>query len=146
MKTVRVKSIEETNALANKVATLLEGDGLLCMAGDLGAGKTTFTKALGKALGIDDVITSPTFNILKIYDGEPMLYHIDAYRLEGIQQDLGFEEVFDENGIKVVEWYDYINDVLPSERLEIHIALDGEDRLFQVSGIGKKYQEIEEVL
>ncbi|OCN04427.1 tRNA threonylcarbamoyladenosine biosynthesis protein TsaE [Erysipelotrichaceae bacterium MTC7] len=146
MKQIVISSLEETNELAQKIASLLQGDGLLCLSGDLGAGKTTFTKALGKALGIDDVITSPTFNILKIYEGDIPLYHIDAYRLEGLSQDLGFEEVFDETGVKVVEWYDYIADILPKERLEINIALDKDNRVFQIQAIGKKYEDMEEVL
>lgn len=146
MKEIRVHSMEETNALATKLAKLLEGNGCICIAGDLGAGKTTFTKALGKSIGIEDVITSPTFNILKIYEHEIPLFHVDAYRLEGITQDLGFEEIFEEAGISVIEWYPFIADKLPVERLEIEIVLDGDVRVFKVVGNGTRYKKIEEEL
>jgi len=143
MKKIEIYTLQDTNNLAIKIASLLDGNGCICLAGDLGAGKTTFSKALGKAIGIKDVITSPTFNILKIYEGNPTLYHIDAYRLEGLHQDLGFEEVFEEKGIVVVEWYSYIHDILPKEYLKIHIELDGDKRIFKIEGIKDKYKQIE---
>lgn len=143
MKNIEIHTLQDTNDLATKIASLLNGKGCICLAGDLGAGKTTFTKALGKAIGIEDVITSPTFTILKIYEGEPTLYHIDAYRLEGITHDLGFEEVFEDDGIVVVEWYAYIQDILPKEYLQIHIELDKDKRIFEIEGIGEKYQQLE---
>lgn len=105
MKEIEVNTLEETKALAQRIADLLPRPSLITLSGDLGAGKTTFTKSLGKELGVKSTINSPTFTILKSYrmaDGAP-LHHIDAYRLEGIVQDLGFEECFDE-GVCVVEW------------------------------------------
>ncbi len=146
MKEIVIRSIDETNQLAEKIALALKGEGCLCLSGDLGAGKTTFTKALGKALGIEDVITSPTFQIMKIYEGNTMLYHIDAYRLEGVNQDLGFEEELEDSGVKVIEWYDYIADVLPKERLEIAIEIHQDERIFKLNPIGDKYQQIVEAL
>lgn len=143
MKEIKAHTIEDTNKLAEKIAMLLNGNGCICLSGDLGAGKTTFTKALGKALGIEEVITSPTFNILKIYEGKHNLYHIDAYRLEGLKQDLGFEEVFEEDGICVIEWYEFIKDIIPQQRLEIEIVLDGETRVFKIHGTSSRYVEIE---
>lgn len=143
MKKIEIHTLQDTTNLATKIATLLHGNGCICLAGDLGAGKTTFTKALGKAIGIEDVITSPTFNILKIYEGTPTLYHIDAYRLEGLSQDLGFEEVLEEEGIVVVEWYPYIQDILPKEYLQIRIELNGETRIFEIEGVGATYQQLE---
>lgn len=143
MKEIDVHTLEDTKKLATKLAGLLNGNGCICLSGDLGAGKTTFTKALGKAIGIEEVITSPTFNILKIYEGDINLYHIDAYRLEGQQEDLGFEEIFEEDGIKVIEWYAFIESILPKERLQITIELDGDKRIFKIEGIGAYYQKIE---
>ena len=117
------------------------------MTGDLGAGKTTFTKSLGKALGVKTTINSPTFTILKQYEGKFTLYHIDAYRLEGITQDLGFEELFEEDGVCIVEWPQYIEYALPKERLEIKITNgEGEHRIFQINAIGEAYQRLEEQL
>lgn len=146
MKEVRVTSLEETNQLAKKIASKLSAPALITLSGDLGAGKTTFTKGLAKALGINATITSPTFTILKSYEEKVTLHHIDAYRLEGIVQDLGFEEIFEEEAICVVEWYDFIEYALPKERLQIAISLDGEDRIFKIEAIGDRYTSILEAL
>ena len=143
-----MNTLEETKALAQRIADLLPRPSLITLSGDLGAGKTTFTKSLGKELGVKSTINSPTFTILKSYrmaDGAP-LHHIDAYRLEGIVQDLGFEECFDE-GVCVVEWPDYIEAALPKERLNIVIKQGLEEqRFFQLEGVGSAYEHIVEEL
>lgn len=118
---IEIHSIEETQALAQAIARLCQNKHVvITLDGDLGAGKTTWTKAFGKALGVISTINSPTFTILKSYtqgNGQP-LHHIDAYRLEGASQDLGFEDCFDE-GITVVEWSEFIQDQLPEDRLSL---------------------------
>ena len=148
MKEIEVNTLEETKVLAQRIADLLPRPSLITLSGDLGAGKTTFTKSLGKELGVKSTINSPTFTILKSYrmaDGAP-LHHIDAYRLEGIVQDLGFEECFDE-GVCVVEWPDYIETALPKERLNIVIKQGLEEqRFFQLEGVGSAYEHIVEEL
>lgn len=147
MKEIVVRSLDETNQLATKITELLAGNGCLCLQGDLGAGKTTFTKQVAKCIGIEDVITSPTFQILKLYDeNDIVLRHIDAYRLEGIKQDLGFEELLEDDGITVIEWYQYMSDFLPKERLEINIELQGDTRIFKFNPIGDKYIKLVEEL
>ena len=148
MKEIEVNTLEETKALAQRIADLLPRPSLITLSGDLGAGKTTFTKSLRKEHGVKSTINSPTFTILKSYrmaDGAP-LHHIDAYRLEGIVQDLGFEECFDE-GVCVVEWPDYIEAALPKERLNIVIKQGLEEqRFFQLEGVGSAYEHIVEEL
>lgn len=147
MKIIKISSLVETEAIAKILASKLFPGTLITMTGDLGAGKTTFTKFLGKAIGIVKTINSPTFNILKIYDGDLRLYHIDAYRLEGIQQDLGFEEVFEDDGICIVEWPQFIEYALPKDRLEITITNGpGEQRIFSFNGIGTRYKNMEDQL
>ena len=148
MKQIRVTSLKQTRELAMKIASLLPVPSLLTLSGDLGAGKTTFTKGLALGLGIEDTVTSPTFTILKSYEGEDVtLHHMDAYRLEGIVQDLGFEEeIYDENAVCVIEWSHFIEYALPEERLEINILLDGEDRIFTFIPKGKKYEEVVEAM
>ena len=89
------KNSQETKDLAAKLAKYLFEGSLITLSGQLGAGKTTFTQGLAKGLNIKKNVTSPTFNLLKIYNGDLPLYHIDAYRLEGINQDLGFDEYID---------------------------------------------------
>lgn len=147
-KIYRIRSLDETNHLASAIAKEMKAPALLVLSGDLGAGKTTFTKGLAKALGVQKTVTSPTFTILKSYQGNMItLHHIDAYRLEGISQDLGFEEIFEEeDAVCVVEWYQYIEDVLSKERLFIEIALDGEERIFTLKANGAQYEAILEVL
>lgn len=148
MKEICVNTLAETKELAERIASLLKTPALITLNGDLGAGKTTFTKALAKALGIKSTVTSPTFTILKSYkNGDLNLHHIDAYRLEGITQDLGFEEIFEEdNAVCVVEWFDFIEYALPKERLSIDIMIEEESRIFKIDAVGEKYNTILEVL
>lgn len=103
----KVKSVDETYALAKKVADTLDGGEVLLLDGDLGAGKTTFTKGLAKALGVKEEVTSPTFTILNVYeDGRLKLNHLDMYRVESADElaELGIEECFDEDAVTVIEW------------------------------------------
>ena len=118
---IEIHSLKETQEFATKMADLCRNKQLvITLDGDLGAGKTTWTKSFGKALGVKNVINSPTFTILKDYkqEGGVPFHHIDAYRLEGKCQDLGFEDCFDE-GITVVEWSEFIEDQLPQDHIKI---------------------------
>ncbi|MGL5540721.1 MAG: tRNA (adenosine(37)-N6)-threonylcarbamoyltransferase complex ATPase subunit type 1 TsaE [Erysipelotrichaceae bacterium] len=147
MKTIQIHNLEQTNQLAYRLADELEAGSLILLSGDLGAGKTTFTKALGKQLGVKKTINSPTFTILKTYHGRLPMYHIDAYRLEALHQDLGFEELFDGDGVCIVEWPQYVEEFLPADRLEIQILrVDDDQRTFLIHGIGDFYEKIEEKL
>lgn len=150
MKILQIHSLLETKKLAEKLAAHLQGKAALCLLeGDLGAGKTTFTKAFGKALGVKRTINSPTFTILKSYQMEDgrMLHHIDAYRMEGITQDLGFEELFNEDAICVVEWPNFIASFLPKECLKIKIMREGEEeRRIECTSYGEAYKHIVEDL
>ena len=147
MKEIKVYSLEETQELGNKLGSIINSNLIITLTADLGAGKTTFTKAIGKSLRIKKTINSPTFTILKSYYGKLPLHHIDAYRLEGITQDLGFEEIFDDEAVTIVEWPVYIEDLLPKDRLEIEIKrISDNERLFILRGVGKKYEEIERML
>lgn len=142
---IEIHSLQETQEFAQKMADLCRDKQIvITLDGDLGAGKTTWTKAFGKALGVKRTINSPTFTILKSYkqgNGQP-LHHIDAYRMEGAHQDLGFEDCFDE-GISVVEWSEFIEDQLPADRLQMCIeeGID-ENRMITIEALGKVSQEI----
>ncbi len=117
---------------------------VICLNGDLGSGKTVFTKGFAAALGIDEVITSPTFNIIKEYvNGEMPLYHMDVYRLEGNIEGTGITEYFDKDGVTIIEWAEMIKDYLPEERLEISFKVIGENkRVLKIVPYGQKYEEI----
>lgn len=106
------KNENDTINIAKKIAQKLKPNTLIYLNGDLASGKTTFTKGLGVGLNIKNIINSPTFTILKIYDGNLKLYHIDAYRLEGISYDLGFDELINDDGVVVIEWSKYIENNL----------------------------------
>lgn len=146
-KVVKVNNLEETIALGNRLGLLLQPNMLLTLSGDLGAGKTTFTKGIGQGLGITKVINSPTFTILKQYQGRLNLSHFDAYRLEGQDDDLGFEEIFDSDDVCVVEWANFIEDILPVDRLTIEIKkIDENIREFVFKTNSEKYAQVVEAL
>ena len=116
---------------------------VITLEGELGVGKTTFTKGIGKGLGVTKIINSPTFTIVKEYQGKVPFYHFDAYRLEGENEELGFEEMFEDGGVCVIEWPMYIQDILPQERLEIHMTKNS-DQTRQMTFVpyGEKYQQL----
>ena len=146
-KTIFVENLEATLSLGKKLGELLQPGMLITLDGDLGAGKTTFTKGIGQGLQIKRVINSPTFTILKQYRGRLQLSHFDAYRLEGQDNDLGFEEIFDSYDVCVVEWPEFISDILPEKRLEIQInKIDENARKLVLKAIGKEYVQLLEAM
>ena len=138
----------ETIALAENIESEHFPGMVICLNGELGSGKTVFTKAFASALGIEDDVTSPTFNIIKEYhNGELPLYHMDVYRLEGNVNELGLDEYFDGDGVTIIEWADMIEDHLPKERLDINIRVTGEDtRVIVLKPHGKVYEDICEAI
>ncbi len=146
----RVKTIDslaEMREFAHLCARQMTAGFVLGLEGDLGAGKTTFTQFLGEALGIEGVINSPTFTIMKVYEeGRLPLYHIDAYRLDGIGADYDLEEYIDGEGIAVIEWYSRILKSMPEEYLAFTIEWAGEEkRIITMKGRGH-YASIVEAL
>ena len=135
---------EETCELAKIISDNCFRGFLLALNGELGAGKTRLSKAIGYNLGITQTINSPTFNILKCYfNGRLPLYHIDAYRLEGMKQDLGFEEYIEGDGVCLVEWSTFIDYLLPKEYLDIAIYIKEDNkREFIINSYGSKYDDV----
>ena len=134
---VLVSNLIEMKLFAEKIAEGVFPGFVVGLAGDLGAGKTTFTQFFGKALGINDRINSPTFTIMKHYQGDVFLTHVDAYRLEDVMEDEGIEEYLDGDGVSVVEWYPYIVKSMPEMFLKIHIELVSLDiRKITIEGEG----------
>ncbi len=135
---------KETIALGWKLGSLLEKGSVIALKGDLAAGKTTFTKGIAQALHVRQIVNSPTFTILKIYEGDLPLYHVDAYRLEGNDYDLGFSSYEDE-GVMVIEWPEYYEAHLPGEYMEVDLNyVDEESRSIDFIGHGEKYEKIAE--
>ncbi len=133
---------EETIALGEKLGKMLEKGTTIALKGDLAGGKTTFTKGIGRALNVKSIINSPTFTILKIHEGDMPLYHIDAYRLENNEYDLGISEYEDE-GIMVVEWPEYYDHYLPKEYIEVDFTyIDDDTREIGFISHGNRYKNI----
>ena len=140
-------SYEETIELGKKLGLLLQENDVVLLAGDLGAGKTTFTKGIGASLGVKRTINSPTFTIVKEYSGNKKLYHLDLYRLEGMGQDFYLEEYFNNNAVVVCEWPLNIEEILPEQYLMINIYYDGDNRRrFEFIAKGKRYEELKEAI
>lgn len=134
---------QETMLLGQQLASLLKNNTLILLDGDLGTGKTTFTKGIAKGLGISETVSSPTFTIIKEYEGKYPLYHIDAYRLEYSEEDLGFDEYFENGGITVIEWAQFIEEFLPETFLKISIDYQREtERRFTFEAIGEAYEKV----
>ncbi|MFL9651994.1 tRNA (adenosine(37)-N6)-threonylcarbamoyltransferase complex ATPase subunit type 1 TsaE [Exiguobacterium chiriqhucha] len=148
MYTLITHSAAETQAVAEKLATLVKAGTVITLNGDLGAGKTTFTQGFGKGLGVTRNVNSPTFTIMKQYQGRLPLYHMDVYRLEDTGDDIGLEEYINGDGVAIVEWSNLIKSSLPTERLAITIERIGdEERQLTFAPVGDTYDAlVKEVL
>ena len=132
-------SEEETIELAQNIESEKFPNMVICLRGDLGSGKTVFAKAFAHAMGIDEV-SSPTFSIIKEYNGELPLYHMDVYRVDNNVENLGIEEYFDKGGVTIIEWADLIKDYLPEERIDIKFkVIDENTRVLIMKAYGEDY-------
>ena len=146
---ITTNSEQDTIVLAQNFESEKFENMIICLIGELGSGKTIFTKGFASGLGIEENITSPTFNIIKEYtSGEMNLYHMDVYRLEGDTSELGLEDYLNKDGVVIIEWADMIASELPEERLEIKFKITGEEkRSLTITPYGEKYEDLcEEVL
>lgn len=128
----------ETKEVGHKLAALLPNGSVVLLKGDLGAGKTTLVRGVAEALNINEKITSPTFNIMKLYlKGSKPLVHIDAYRLEDRDDDIGLDEFIGiERGLTFIEWPDYIAKLIPSDVVSINIKnIGNDDREITIEGV-----------
>lgn len=140
-----VKSIEETQKLGKALGAILKPGDVVLLNGDLGAGKTTFTQSVAKGLDIQEIVNSPTFNIVNEYDsGSISLFHFDLYRIEDSEElfEIGFEEYFEKDGVVIIEWAEKFKEEIDSEFLEIYIENRGEERNFVISSEYPKYEEL----
>lgn len=138
------KNINDTLTIAENIESEKFENMVICLDGELGCGKTVFVKGFAASLGIEDNITSPTFNIIKeYYNGEMPLFHMDVYRLDEMDEDIGIRDYFTKNGVTIIEWSEMIKDILPEERLEITFKIvDENTRILTFNPIGKKYEDI----
>lgn len=139
---------EQTKEIGYKLGKLLTPGSVICLIGDLGAGKTTMTQSLAKAIGVDDYITSPTFTIVNEYEGDMPLYHFDVYRIGSSEEmyDIGYDEYINSDGVCIIEWANLIDDILPDEYLDIKLSYKDMGREMILKPIGEKYKKIVEEL
>ena len=142
------KNAEETQSLAAKIMSFLHPGDVVLLTGDLGAGKTTFVQGALWSLGYKDHVISPTFNILKCYfDVKPNVFHIDAYRLENQNIDIGLDEFIEGNGVTFIEWPVFIEPLIPARHLEVSITRLGDsEREIEVKDPNDNYEQIIEAL
>jgi tRNA threonylcarbamoyladenosine biosynthesis protein TsaE len=134
---------EDTAILAEQLSLYMDEGALIALDGDLGAGKTTFSQSVARSLGVNDTVNSPTFTIIKEYQGRLLpFYHIDVYRITELEaEELGLDEYFYGAGVTIVEWANRIEAILPQERLSIYIESVGPmQRSFLIVPSGDKYQ------
>jgi len=143
---IRLNNFEETEEFGIKLGKSLKSGDIVCLNGDLGAGKTTLTKSIGLGLDVKEYITSPTFTLINQYRGRLPVYHFDVYRLENVDElyDLGFDEYFYGNGVCIVEWAEKIEKLLPKERLVLDIkkGKDIDERVINITAYGNRYIEL----
>ena len=140
---VTTRSEKETIEIAQNFESEKFPNMIICLDGELGSGKTIFTKGIANALGITESITSPTFTIIKEYEGELPLYHMDVYRLDGNTDGVGIEDYFSKGGVVVIEWANMIKDILPKERLDVKFkVVDENKRVIIFKPYGQQYEEL----
>ena len=139
----RTKSAEDTRDLARAVAPLALGGDVILLAGDVGTGKTTFTQGFGDALGVREQITSPSFILMRGYEGRLPLVHVDVYRLEHLQEvlDLGLMEQLDDGAVALIEWGDVVAPALPANFLEVRFEYGAgdDDRHVRFRAVGPRW-------
>ncbi len=147
-----VYSIDDTTQLGIKLGELLKPGDIICLTGDLGTGKTHITKGIAKGLDINDNITSPTFTIVNEYEGGRLkLNHFDVYRVSDPDEiyAIGFDDYIFSDAVSIIEWANYIEEILPKDLLHIKIEKDferGEDyRKITLTPYGERYDYIKEL-
>ncbi|MCE7869082.1 tRNA (adenosine(37)-N6)-threonylcarbamoyltransferase complex ATPase subunit type 1 TsaE [bacterium CPR1] len=145
-KTIDCLTADDTEALGERLGRLIDRPMTLACYGDLGAGKTTFARGIGRGLEVSQSVTSPTFVLQHIYQGRLPVYHFDAYRLDSARDllELGLEECDD--GVVLLEWSERVLEALPPERLELRFSLLEEGRRVSLSAIGPELERLLEAL
>jgi len=140
---VSTSSPQQTADLAGVLAERAVAGDVLILVGDLGAGKTAFSKAYGKALGVDEPITSPTFALAREYKGRLPLHHLDVYRLEHMSEVLGLDlpDLLDSGGVVLIEWGDAIVQMLPPDYLSLRFTFGAadNDRSIEFAPVGERW-------
>lgn len=146
-----VTTVEETNKIGQLLGALVNSGDIICLIGDLGTGKTHLTKGIAKGMSIEDHITSPTFTIVNEYTGRLKLYHFDVYRVNDPDEiaAIGFDEYIFSDGVSIIEWANYIEELIPPNNLTITIEklpeLGVNYRKIKFKYLDKRYDYIKEL-
>ena len=143
---MHTKNEDELIALGQELGSLLEKNDVLILTGELGAGKTTLTKGLAKGLGINQMIKSPTYTIVREYEGRLPLYHLDVYRIGGDADSIDLDEFLFGDGVTVIEWGHLLGEDLPSDYLELEILKKDEGREISCHAHGQRASRLLERL
>lgn len=144
-KVIYINSASDMIALGEAIGKVVDANMVIALDGDLGAGKTTLTKGIAKGLGIKTIVNSPTFVIMKIYEGRLTLYHLDVYRTNDSEFELA--EYFEMGGVSIIEWSSYIESLLPNGCLHIYISDLGNDkRKLELEWLDDAYNKVVEAL
>lgn len=134
----------ELIALGKQLGKLLEKQDVIILSGDLGAGKTTFTKGIAKGLGIDQMIKSPTYTIVREYEGRLPLYHLDVYRIGNDPDSIDLDDFLYGEGVTIIEWGELLDESLLGDYLLISISHHGDGRQLLIESFGPRSKEIQE--
>jgi tRNA threonylcarbamoyladenosine biosynthesis protein TsaE len=146
-----VNSVEKTEKIGNQIGKLVNKGDIICLMGNLGTGKTHLTKGIAKGLDIQDHITSPTFNIVNEYEGRIKLFHFDVYRVNDPDEiaAIGFDEYIFGDGVSIIEWANYIEELIPEESLKITIEkipeLNENARKIKMEYTDNRYNYVKEI-
>ena len=147
-----VTTVDETYKIGELIGSLVNSGDIICLIGDLGTGKTHLTKGIAKGLDIKDNITSPTFTIVNEYTGRLKLYHFDVYRVNDPDEieAIGFDEYIFSDGVSVIEWANYIEEIIPPNKLTITIEklpeLGDNYRKITMEYSDKRYDYVKEII
>lgn len=147
-----INSVDETINIGEQIGKLANDGDIICLEGDLGTGKTHLTKGIAKGLNIHSNITSPTFNIVNQYEGRLKLYHFDVYRVNDPDeiQAIGFDEYIFSDAVTVIEWSNYIKELIPDEYMKVLIEKNLKDgfnsRKITITPYGKRYDYTKEII
>ncbi len=147
--TFTTSSPEETEALGEKIGRRLQRGDILTFKGELGAGKTCMIRGIAKGLGIKDRVTSSSFVIMRVMEGDIPVYHFDLYRLENEEEliDIGYDEFLFSNGVSLIEWPEKLENLIGSDFLSVEIQYDEQDesflrRIIKITPSGKRFEDL----